>query len=198
MGTQHRTARRFKRPSPLFRWADARGYLDPAGRALVFGAGLLVESEALAQKGWQVDALETPDSLERRTELYGDFKARSGCRVLSDLADARRRYRAIVVTHVVEFIESPRRRASLLTDLSHRLANNGLLFISLRGWSDVRAAKTQVPRGDGIVTGLGTWTRGFTVAEAERLVSAAGLTVWCSPHPKSKSPEQVRLVCRRA
>jgi hypothetical protein len=193
----HRTARRFARPSPLFRWADERGLLDERGRALVLGAGLLVEAQALLDDGWQVDALETPASVNHRPELYAEFDEKPRARVITALAGSGRRYRLVVITHVVEFIEDPGERQRLLASVAERLADNGRLLISLRGWSDVLAAKSATPRGDGIETGLGTWTRGFTVEEAKELLRAAGLSVLASPNPKSKTPEQVRLVCAK-
>jgi hypothetical protein len=195
---QHRTARRFPRPSPLFRWCAEVGLLAGAGNALVFGAGLLVEARALAERGWNVDALERPDSLARRSELYAEFSRLPKARVISALDQGKRRYRLIVVTHVLEFIEDADERTDLLAQLVSRLAPQGRLLLSLRGWSDVRAAKTQVARGDGIVTGLGTWTRGFTLEEALELIGRVGLTVETGPRTgRSKTPEQVRLVCRR-
>jgi hypothetical protein len=156
-----------------------------------------VEAEALAELGWRVDALETETSAGRREIVYAEFGARSGMRMITGLDAARKKYRLIVVTHVLEFIEAPRERGRVLRDLAGRLTSQGLLLLSLRGWSDVRAAKRQERRGDGIVTGLGTWTRGYSVEEARSLISQAGLEVAATPHPRATSPEQVRLVCRR-
>jgi hypothetical protein len=197
VANEHRTARRFARPSPLFRWSQEEGYFVRSGRALVVGAGLLTEAQALLELGWEVDALETHNSVGRRPELYESFSARKGARVLTELARPGRRYRLMVLTHVLEFIEDPAERVSLLAAAAERLATDGRVLMSLRGWSDVRAAKRATPRGDGIVTGLGTWTRGFTVAEAKELLADAELSVIATPHPKSKSPEQIRLVCAR-
>ena len=195
---QFRSARRFQKTSPLFRWAEERGDLNKAGRALVFGAGHLGEATALSQMSWQVDAVELPESVALRPEVYADFDKREGCRVLTSLQAARKAYDLVLVTHVLEFVESPKERRETLRDLGRRLASNGKLLLSLRGWSDVNAAKKRTPRGDGVVTGLGTWTRGFTTEEAEKLLASAGLTVSANPRStKSKSPEQVRLVCQR-
>lgn len=156
-----------------------------------------MEAEALAQLGWRVDALETKTSVHRRESVYAEFAARPGVRTITGLEAARKKYRLIVVTHVLEFIEAPRERARVLRDLAGRVTREGILLLSLRGWSDVRAAKRQEHRGDGIVTGLGTWTRGYTVEEARSLIAEAGLEVAATPHPRATSPEQVRLVCRR-
>lgn len=144
-----------------------------------------------------MDALETPASVERRTDLYAAFASRDGCRVITDLSQGRSKYALVVVTHVLEFIEDIDERAKMLIRLSQRLGRDGRLLLSLRGWSDVRAAKAQSPRGDGIVTGLGTWTRGYTVVEAQALLASASLEIEQNPHPRSKTPEQVRVVCRR-
>lgn len=144
-----------------------------------------------------MDALETPTSVERRTDLYEAFASHDGCRVITQLSQGRSKYALVVVTHVIEFIEDLDGRTEMLTGLSRRLRRDGRLLLSLRGWSDVRAAKTQLPRGDGIVTGLGTWTRGYTVAEAQALLASANLEIEQTPHPRSKTPEQVRVVCRR-
>jgi hypothetical protein len=144
-----------------------------------------------------VDALETPASVERRTDLYAAFASLDGCRVITDLSQGRSKYALVVVTHVLEFIEDVDERTKVLTGLSQRLRQNGRLLLSLRGWSDVRAAKTQSPRGDGIVTGLGTWTRGYTVAETQALLASASLEIEQTPHPRSKTPEQVRVVCQK-
>lgn len=161
------------------------------------GAGLLIEARALLALGWQVDALETANSARRRPDLYASFSVEHGARLLTEMGRPQRRYRLVVLTHVVEFIEDSAERLSMLGAAADRLTTHGHLLISLRGWSDVRAAKTATPRGDGIVTGLGTWTRGFTVAEAKELLADAGLSIIASPHPLSKTPEQVRLVCAR-
>jgi hypothetical protein len=180
----------------LYRWAAERELLTPAGAALVFGAGLLTEALDLSARGWSVDALETTASVERRIELYAGFGAREGCRVITSFAQARARYQLVVVTHVLEFIESVKERNDVLAELAHRLRRDGRMLLSLRGWSDVRAARSQIARGDGIVTGLGTWTRGYTVAQARNLLSSARLDVEQTPHANSKTPKQVRLVCR--
>jgi hypothetical protein len=198
VANEHRTARRFSRPSPLFRWADQQGLLRPDGRALVVGAGLLAEAEALLGMGWTVDALETSQSVEHRRELYEGFERARGARMLTKMAPIGLLYRLMVITHVVEFIEDPGERLALLRAATARLAAEGVLLISLRGWSDVRAARRAAPRGDGVVTGLGTWTRGFSVEDAKDLLARAGLAVVASPHPRSKTPEQVRLICKRA
>jgi hypothetical protein len=164
----------------------------------VFGAGLLLEAGALADRGWSVDALETPERVARDPELYASFDSRPGCRVLAELGTARSRYHLIVVTHVLEFIEDPVKRHRLLSGLGRRLSNDGLLILSLRGWSDVRAARVLKPRGEGFVTGLRSWVRGFTTAEALDLVSGSGLEVVGGPRTtRSSRPEQVRLVCRK-
>jgi len=195
---QHRTARRFTRPSPLFRWCEQRGLFARPGYALVFGAGLLVEARALSDMGWTVDALETPASLEARRELYEEFDVRPRSRVLTGLSSARPSYRIIVVTHVLEFVPSPRERSKLLHDLGARLSVSGRLLLSLRGWSDVLASKIQKRMGDGVTTGLGTWVRGYSIPEALDLVHQAGLAAVESMHgPRAKGPEQVRMVCQR-
>ncbi len=197
-GRQHLSARRFRQSSPLFRWCTERGLLDGPGNALVVGAGLLVEAVELAETGWRVDALETAQTLAHRSDVYASFEMRAGCRVLTGLNAARTRYRIVVVTHVLEFIENPKERGQLMQAVASSLTANGRLLLSLRGWSDVNAAKRQEPRGDGIVTGLGTWTRGYSVAEAQELLQSAGLSTACMPNPKSKTPEQVRLVCQKS
>jgi hypothetical protein len=196
MTYQHRSARRFARPSRLFRWAQAEGFLDPPGRALVVGAGLLVEALALLEMGWAVDALETVESVHRRPELYRAFSERARARVLTSVRPPGLKYRLVLITHVLEFVEHPAERLALLRDVADRLTTDGQVLISLRGWSDVRAAAHATPSGDGVVTGLGTWTRGFSVAEAKELLAAIGLTVVASPNPRSSTPEQVRLICQ--
>jgi hypothetical protein len=162
---------------------------------VVVGAGLLLEATRLAELGWKVDALETPASVDRRREIYAHFAASPSCRVVSS-GDKLARYGLAVCTHVLEFVEDPAERLGLLRLVVDRLSTDGLLLLSLRGWSDVSAARRAVPRGDGIVTGLGTWTRGFSVEEAKEMVRGAGLRVTAMPNPKSKTPEQVRFVCR--
>lgn len=196
---QHLTARRFKNPPVLFRWCDSLGFFDKPGTALVFGAGLLAEADALIQKGWTVDALETQTSIEARSTFYKTWvEDNKKGRVFSDLAETRRKYRIITVTHVIEFIPEPGLRQGKLSDLRSRLTNDGKILLSLRGWSDVNAAKHKHRIGDGFVTGLGTWTRGYTIAEAKKLLESAGLSVDSTPHgPRANSPEQVRLVCRK-
>lgn len=195
---QYRSARRFTSPPRLFRWCKEHGFFDNPARALTFGAGFLVEAEELARLRWAVDAVETGDSIDRRAELYSGFASRSRCRVLPSLDEARLNYQIVTATHVLEFVEDPVERHSLLCDLGRRLAPKGYLLLSLRGWSDVGAAKNQTPRGDGIVTGLGTWTRGYTREEALQLMTDAELTLETSPQGvRSRSPEQVRLVCRK-
>lgn len=172
---------------------------DKPGTALVFGAGLLAEADALARKNWTVDALETQASIEARSEFYDTWvKHYQNVRIITDLTQTKRKYRIITVTHVVEFIPDPSLRRSILRDLRTRLTNDGRLLLSLRGWSDVNAAKIRHQRGDGFVTGLGTWTRGYTMAEAMSLLESTGLSVDSTPHTsRAKSPEQVRLLCRK-
>lgn len=197
---QHRTARQFKRPSPLFRWANDRGLLSQPGTSLVLGAGLMAEATALRDLEWKVDALETPESLAARSDFYDQWAAESpGCRVVTTLDDASSTYDLVVITHVLEFVRSFSERSGLLLTCRDRLAVDGRLLLSLRGWSDVNAARTKRPSDDGFVTGLGTWTRGFTRSEAEALVRDAALEPTPGPQgTRSKTPEQVRLVCRRA
>jgi len=197
---QYRSARRFSQPPPLFRWCRDRGLFDRPGRALTFGAGFLREAEELADLGWAVDAVETAPSLEKRPALYEAFAKRYRCRVVTDLESARGPpYRIVTATHVLEFVEDPDERLALLRSLAARLTTKGHLLLSLRGWSDVRAARQKRPRGDGVVTGLGTWTRGYSTDEALSLIESAGLATDDSPTgPRSRSPEQVQLVCRRA
>lgn len=157
-----------------------------------------MEAEALRELGWNVDALETDRSVRRRASMYRDFSQSSRARVLTDLNQSGRKYRLVTVTHVLEFIEDSKLRLSLLDDLRTRLTREGILLLSLRGWSDVNVAKVRVPHADGVITGLGTWTRGYSMEQAEELVKQAGLRVLVTPHgPKSKSPKQVRLVCQR-
>jgi hypothetical protein len=195
---QYRTARRFNRPSPLFRWALTMELLQIPGRALVFGAGLMAEATALRDLGWKVDALETSASLLNRRDLYEEWSAKSpGCRVFSEMADSRSSYDLVVITHVLEFVPSPVVRTRILRECARRLDKEAILLLSLRGWSDVNAAKRKTPASDGFVTGLGTWTRGFDVAEASKLVRSVGLEVFTGPRGiRSRFPEQVRLVCR--
>jgi hypothetical protein len=196
MGEQHRAARRFSRPAPLLRWWTDKGGLREPADALVFGAGLMVEAEELRRRGWRTDAIETAKSISRRQELYSGFSGRPGCRVLAGFGDARKKYDLILVTHVLEFVEDPSERTKILRHLRKRLKSDGYLLLSLRGWADVARAKTQTPTGDGIVTGIGTWTRGYSVEEADDLLDGAGLEATQTPNPKSKVPTQVRLVCR--
>jgi hypothetical protein len=162
----------------------------------VVGAGLLVEAERLYELGWRVDALETTGSIARRSALYDEFANKPGCSVI-DERGLKAKYRLTLITHVLDFVESPQARLNLLRSVTGRLTVAGRVLVSLRGWSDVGAAKRPTPRGDGIVTGIGTWTRGFTVDEAKSLLRAAGLSVEITPHPTSVTPGQVRLVCRR-
>lgn len=158
---------------------------------------MLGEAEVLLRDGWTVDALETPESIARRSDLYAAFSARPAARVISSIEQARRSYRLICVTHVLEFIEDPPSRLEALRELRTRLSPRGHLLLSLRGWSDVLAASKAYPRGDGIITGIGTFTRGFSLEEAFELLEATGLKVVDSPHgPRAKKPEQVRLVCQ--
>jgi hypothetical protein len=195
---EYRTARRFKNPPPLFRWADSRGYFSHPGKALVFGAGLLVEANGLIDRRWSVDALETADTINRRQNIYDEFGHRRGCRVIATLDSATSGYDIITVTHVLEFIEEPQLRDSVLRSLADLLATTGSLLLSLRGWSDVRAARHVEWRGDGMVTGLRTWTRGYSVDEASELVERAGLRVVASPQgQRARRPEQVRFICQR-
>lgn len=195
---QHLSARRFNRPPPLFRWAYARGLLNDPGRALVFGAGLLVEANELLRLGWTVDALETARSVEARPRVYGEFAKKHRARVLTELVESRRTYRIITVTHVLEFESDRQKREELLKSLVGRLTDSGVLLLSLRGWSDVGAAKRQVRHGDGFITGLGTWTRGYTVDEAKQMLGRAGLRIWDSPHTsRAATPRQVWLACMR-
>jgi hypothetical protein len=192
---QHSTARNFKKPPPLLAWYLKGALVPKPGRALVFGAGFLREAEALISLDWKVDALETKASVERRRELYASFTRNPGCRTITRLAEGRSEYQVITVTHVLEFIERPKERVELLREMASRLTKRGHLLLSLRGWSDVLAAKSQTASGDGIVTGLGTWTRGYSTEEASDLVRLSGLSVVASPRtPRSKVPEQVRLV----
>ncbi len=198
MANEYRTARRFKHPSPLFRWADSQGYFSRPGEALVFGAGLLVEANELLNRDWTVDVLETSDTIERRKTIYDEFRLRPRCRVIATLDLARSCYNVVTVTHVLEFIEDPRFRDDLLRSLADRLAGEGSLLLSLRGWSDVLAAKKVERRGDGVVTGLGTWTRGYSIDETNELIKRAGLQVAASPQGKrARRPEQVRFICRK-
>lgn len=119
--------------------------------------------------------------------------------MIRSLADTGRMYRAITVTHVLEFVDSPDERLSLLTSLRDKLAREGDLFLSLRGWQDVNVAATRQRHSDGIITGIGTFTRGYSVDEASALVNKAGLVVSASPHgPRARFPKQVRFVCRKA
>jgi hypothetical protein len=150
----------------------------------------------LAHLGWRVDAVETAESIRRREAVYSAFAESRECRVLAGTAGARTAYDLAVVTHVLEFVEEPAERRKLLRDIAGRLTNSAVLLLSLRGWSDVKAARRAEPRGDGIVTGLGTWARGYTVEEANAMLAECGLEAVATPHPRSKTPEQVRLVCR--
>jgi hypothetical protein len=194
---QYRTARRFGGTSPLFRWWESSGWFGRTGNALVVGAGLLVEAAALKEIGWRVDALETPDSIARRPDLYADF-ATHRCRILADISQARVRYELAVITHVLEFIPDPKKRHSLLSQVSMRLQPEGIVLLSLRGWSDVYASSKWVKSGEGVRTGIGTWTRGFTRNEAEKLIGKSGLIAVGGPQgARSKTPEQVRIVCQR-
>jgi hypothetical protein len=196
---QHLSARRFKDPSPLFRWCDSLGIFDKPGAALVFGAGLLAEADALVRRNWIVDALETRASVEARSDFYNTWaEGYRNVRIITDLTETKRKYRIITVTHVIEFIPDPALRCSILRDLRTRLTNDGRLLLSLRGWSDVNAAKNKHRSGDGIITGLGTWTRGYTMAEAKTLLESTGLCMDSTPHSsRAKSPEQVRFLCRK-
>jgi hypothetical protein len=198
VANEYRSARRFKNPPPLFRWADAQGYFSEPADALVFGAGLLREAIELSDRDWRVDVLETRDSIERREGPYGEFAKRSGCRVITTLDEARPRYRVITATHVFEFIENTSDRDNLLRGLADRLAKSGFLLVSLRGWPDVLAAKTATPQGDGVITGIGTWTRGYSMKDALDFLSPAGLRIVAGPPGgHAKRPEQVRLICQR-
>lgn len=78
----------------------------------MFGAGLLRDGIELADRCWRVDAVETPNSVNRRMPLYSDFAQRAGCRVITGLRTTRRD-RVITVTHVLDLIEDPRSRNSL-------------------------------------------------------------------------------------
>jgi hypothetical protein len=173
--------------------------LDQADHAFVLGAGLMAEATALRDLGWKVDALETPASLQARAEFYREWIDNSpGCRVITADDEAGNGYAVIVITHVLEFVPSPSERLRLLVSCAERLAKDGLLLLSLRGWADVNAARNKRPDGDGFVTGLGTWTRGYTREEAIALTSAAGLELAPGPQgARSHTPEQVRLVCRK-
>jgi hypothetical protein len=193
---QHSTARRFSKPPPLLRWAVENELLPDPANALVFGAGFLAEADVLRKRKWKVDALDLPEAVAKRQKLYDRFSRHQGCRVLTSVDSARMTYRLITVTHVLEFIESPRFRQRLLADLGSRLPSSGILLLSLRGWSDVRAAQVQTPKGDGLVTGNNTWVRGYTMSEARDLVRRAHLEIYASPHSaRAERPEQVRLIC---
>jgi hypothetical protein len=193
---QHATARRFRLPSPLYRWAEKEGYFEKPGRALVAGGGHLVEAESLAVRGWEVDATEIYMAMEVRRKLYLEWTHQPKRRVALATDLKRSIYDLILVTHVLEFIEVRTEREALLRSLSARLSREGRLLLSLRGWSDVRAAKHLEKVRDGYITGLGTWTRGYTMDEAEKLVQAANLRVVGGPRgPRSCHPEQVRIVC---
>jgi len=195
---QYLSARRFSNPSPLFRWAETQGLLDKPSRALVFGAGHLLEAEVLLARGWQVDAHDTPDCIGKLANAYSAFGQQKGARVLNAQTAFRPLYRLITLTHVLEFIQDPQRRHSTLQHLGERLSKEGIILLSLRGWSDVNAAKTKRKDGDGITTGLGTWTRGYSVEKATALVRSCGLHIYRSPMTtRAMQPEQVRIVCKR-
>ncbi|MEV0194873.1 methyltransferase domain-containing protein [Nonomuraea sp. NPDC050691] len=190
-------ARRFSRPSPLFRWAESRSYFSSPSQGLLFGAGLLVEASALADRGWSVDAVELPQTIVRHVDEYLEWSRRPDCRILVDLQDLRPLYDVIIVTHVLEFIENRRKREKILKTLARHLAPKGKLLLSLRGWSDVNAARKREKSGDGVITGLGTWTRGYSLDEAIHLIASAGLSVSESPSGiRARHPEQVRIICQ--
>lgn len=158
---------------------------------------MLVEAEALLDLKWSVDALETDASVSFREDLYSEFRSNKGARLISSLDDAAKSYRLVTVTHVLEFIPRPAERTRTLRALGGKLAKAGVLLLSLRGWSDVNAAKSKRPHADGIITGLGTFTRGYTIQEAEDLIGAANLKILDSPHGnRAKRPEQVRVICQ--
>ena len=111
---QHRSARRFHHPSPLFRWCQERGLLYKPGNALVLGAGLSVEVMELVQLGWTVDGVETVAGEEQHSDLYERLRWESNVRIVTSIKVLRRRDRASIATHVFEFIPDPRRRTALL------------------------------------------------------------------------------------
>ena len=64
MANEYRSARRFKNPPPLFRWADAQGYFSEPADALVFGAGLLREAIELYLQRLQKHGEPIPPGIE--------------------------------------------------------------------------------------------------------------------------------------
>ncbi len=196
---EYRTARRDARISPLLRWWLHETTPRPIGRALVFGAGLSLEGLVLAERGWAVDVLDTIETVRRREDIYSAFGELPGCGVITHLSQGRGNYSLIVVTHVLEFIPPPRRRLRFLEEMGRQLTPEGDLLLSLRGWDDVLATNHRAPMEDGIVTGVGTFARGYDRDQAEALVRSAGLTVSREPDlAPSRHCRGVRFVCRRS
>ena len=84
-------------------------------------------------------------------------------------------YDAVVCNCVLNVIDTPSWRGVALRRIVDALKPGGKAYIMVRSWSDVMGSNTS-PEGDGFRMSTGSFQRGFSFSELEKLVSPFGTT----------------------
>ena len=92
----------------------------------------------------------------------------------------RRHYQVIVCTFVLGVLPTKRARLDLLKKVAARLSAGGIVFLSVRGFGDVKTKARQGRKWrDGYITPVGTFIKPFRRTELTGFARGAGLV----PHP---------------
>lgn len=146
------------------------------------GAGCLRNAKWLLNKGVQVDVVESPTVIQKYSRQYSVFKQKGG-QVFYETKWPRKLYDIIVCTFVLCVITTKAERKRLVKKMRDRLKKKGILFLSVRGWGDV---KTKTRKGrrwrDGFVTPNMTFVKPFTRKELIELAESCHLML----HPETK------------
>jgi hypothetical protein len=188
-------ATNFLTPAFSVKAAVDTGIIAPPLHVLEFGAGNLRNALYVTGKFPDIryTVIERQEAISRFHGNYVEFKKRGG-QLLQEVSDDLV-VDVIVCTFVLETICPSSQRLSILLSIKQALGKTGILVASFRGYKGIRGTKYErCPAGEGFVTPLKTFIRGFSVTEVNEFLEDAGfINVETLKKYRVVSPENIHI-----
>lgn len=133
------------------KYADDTFYMDKK-RILDYGAGKLRNAKYLAELGYNVSILDTPEQVAG-WDL--EFVKETFSNIYTTNSKINEKFDLILCSFVLNVVEEETVRKDILNNISNLLEKNGIAIIEVRGERFVKTAKTIKPYGDGYILGSG-------------------------------------------
>lgn len=192
-------ATNFSNPAFSVKVAADTGIIIPTFHILEFGAGNLRNALYITSKFSNIKyiVVERQEAINRFHSSYAEFRQRGG-QLLKEVS-SELVVDIVVCTFVLETICPSSQRLSALLSLKQTLDKGGILIASFRGYKGIRGTKYErCPAGEGFITPLKTFVRGFSIPEVEEFLGDAGFSGFETLRKyRVEKPDNIHITARR-